>query len=174
MEVPRLGVESELQLPAYITAKQHRIRAASVTYTSSQQHWILNLLSKASDQTHIIMDTSWILSPLSQVISFLDQSKLFVLGEISKIAEVTFTTEYSLAPWGRKSTELKQTEECAHANIITDEQRQTQQLLTTGISGGQGRLDGVLLRVPFCRGRWAPRIYLHLLSTSSFICLLVS
>ena len=31
MEVPRLGVESELQLPAYTMAQQRRIQAASVT-----------------------------------------------------------------------------------------------------------------------------------------------
>lgn len=46
-----------------------------------------------------------------------------------KIAEVTFTNKYSLASRGRKSTELKQTRECAHTNIITDEQRKNWQLL---------------------------------------------
>ena len=36
MEVPRLGVQVELQLPAYTTATtKHRIRAASVTYTTA-------------------------------------------------------------------------------------------------------------------------------------------
>ena len=33
--VPRLGVELELQLPAYATAKQHRIQATSSTYTTA-------------------------------------------------------------------------------------------------------------------------------------------
>ena len=33
IEVPRLGVESELQLLAYATATQRRIQAASTTYT---------------------------------------------------------------------------------------------------------------------------------------------
>ena len=41
-------------------AQQHRIRAASGLYHSSQQHWILNPLSKARDQTCILMDTSQI------------------------------------------------------------------------------------------------------------------
>ena len=46
MEVPRLRVQSELQLPGYATA------------TAMQQCWILNLLSEATDQTHILMDTN--------------------------------------------------------------------------------------------------------------------
>ena len=59
MEVPRLRVKLELHLPAYATAQQHRIRALSVTYThSSRQHWILNPLSEATDQTLTLMDTS--------------------------------------------------------------------------------------------------------------------
>ena len=35
MEVPRLGVESELQLLAHVTAQQRQIRAISVTYTAA-------------------------------------------------------------------------------------------------------------------------------------------
>ena len=59
MEVPRLGVESELQLPAYATATampdpNHICNLNS----NSQQCWILNLLSKARDQAHVLMDTS--------------------------------------------------------------------------------------------------------------------
>jgi len=35
-EVPTLGVESELQLPAYTAQlQQHRIQATSVTYTTA-------------------------------------------------------------------------------------------------------------------------------------------
>ena len=34
MEIPRLGVKSELLLLDYVIAKQHQIRAASVTYTT--------------------------------------------------------------------------------------------------------------------------------------------
>ena len=35
LEVPRLGVKSELWLPAYATAKQHQIQAMSVIYTTA-------------------------------------------------------------------------------------------------------------------------------------------
>ena len=61
MEVPRLGVESELQLLAYATATamQDLSRVCNL-YHSSRQHWILNLLNKAKDQTSIFMDTSWV------------------------------------------------------------------------------------------------------------------
>ena len=58
MEVPRPGVESELQLPAYTTAiampdQSHIFEL----YHSSQQYQILNPLSKARDQTCVFMDT---------------------------------------------------------------------------------------------------------------------
>ena len=50
MEVPRPGVESELQLQVYATAAaMWELSHACNLYHSSQQHWILNLLSKARD-----------------------------------------------------------------------------------------------------------------------------
>ena len=57
MEVPRLGVESEQQLPAYTMTQQHGIQAASVTYSSP--------LLEARDGTHILMDTIRVLNLLS-------------------------------------------------------------------------------------------------------------
>ena len=63
MEVPRLEVESVLQLPPCTTATAIQDLTASVTYDlyhSSQQHQILNPLSKVRDQTHIFMDASHI------------------------------------------------------------------------------------------------------------------
>ena len=48
MAVPRLGVEWELQLPAYTTAH------------GNGGHF--NALSEARDLTHILMDTSWVLN----------------------------------------------------------------------------------------------------------------
>ena len=64
MEVPRLGVKSELQLPAYTTATT--VWDPSCVYSlhhSSQQHRLLNPLSVAMDRTHILTGT--ILLPLS-------------------------------------------------------------------------------------------------------------
>ena len=61
MEIPRLGVQSELQLLAYTTATatQDLSRVCDVHH-SSQQHQIPDPLSKARDQTHILMVTSQI------------------------------------------------------------------------------------------------------------------
>ena len=53
MEVPRLGVELELQLLAYTTATAMQ-DASCILW----QHWILNPLSGARDQTHILMHPS--------------------------------------------------------------------------------------------------------------------
>jgi len=61
MEVPRLGVESELQSPACTTATVLRDPSCICDlHHSSQQHRILNPLSKAKDHTCIFMDTSQI------------------------------------------------------------------------------------------------------------------
>ena len=52
MDVPRLGVESELQLPAYTTATATLDPSHIFDLCRSlRQHWILNLLSKVRDQT---------------------------------------------------------------------------------------------------------------------------
>ena len=68
MEVARLGVQLELQLPAYTTATAIATRdAGHICYLhhSSRQHWILNPLSKARNGTHVLMDTSWVHNLLS-------------------------------------------------------------------------------------------------------------
>ena len=60
MEVPRLGVESELQLPAYTTATATGTLDLSHICDlphSLQQCWILNPLSKARDGIHILTGT---------------------------------------------------------------------------------------------------------------------
>ena len=61
MEVPRLGVESELQLPAYATAaaKQDPSCICDLHHNSWQLQ-ILNPLSEAKDWTLILMDSRWI------------------------------------------------------------------------------------------------------------------
>ena len=59
MEVPRLGVTSELQLLAYTTATA--MRDLSCIYNlhhNSRQCLIPDPLSEARNQTHILMDTS--------------------------------------------------------------------------------------------------------------------
>ena len=58
MEVPRLGVELELQLPAYATATAMPFSSrVGYLHCSSRQLWILNPLSKVRDQTHATMAT---------------------------------------------------------------------------------------------------------------------
>ena len=59
MEVPRLGVKSELQLPAYTTATATPDLSCILNLChSSQLHRILNQLSGARDPTCVLMDTS--------------------------------------------------------------------------------------------------------------------
>ena len=56
MEVPRLGVKSELQLPAYTTVTATATRDPSYIchlHHSSRQHWILNPLTEVRDETLI-------------------------------------------------------------------------------------------------------------------------
>ena len=58
MEGPRLGVEVELQLLAYITATaMPDLSHICNLRHSSWRHWILNPLSEARDRTHVLMDT---------------------------------------------------------------------------------------------------------------------
>ena len=56
MEVPRLVVKSELQLPAYITATATPDPSCICDlHSSSRQLWILNSLNEARDGTFILM-----------------------------------------------------------------------------------------------------------------------
>ena len=57
MEVPRLGVEMELELLACSTAMPDPSFICSLHH-SSWQRQILNPLSKARDKTHVLMDTN--------------------------------------------------------------------------------------------------------------------
>ena len=62
MEVPRLGVEPELQPLACATATARWDPSCVCDlHHSSQQCWIPDPLSEARDRTHILMDTSRIL-----------------------------------------------------------------------------------------------------------------
>ena len=61
MEVPRRGVESELQLPAYATATATQdLNCICDLHHSSWQHWLLNPLSKVRDRNWNLMVPSWI------------------------------------------------------------------------------------------------------------------
>ena len=57
VEVPRLGVELKLQLLTYTTATWDPSHVCDLHHSSWQR---LNLVSKARDQTCILMVTSWI------------------------------------------------------------------------------------------------------------------
>ena len=57
MEIPRLGVELELQLPAYTRATAMRgLSHVCDLHHSSWQHRILNPLSEVRDRTRVLMD----------------------------------------------------------------------------------------------------------------------
>ena len=76
MEVPRLGIESELKLPAYTTAvAMWDLSLVCHLRHSSRQLQILNPLSKARDQIHILLDTSqahycWATKGTSTLVSY--------------------------------------------------------------------------------------------------------
>ena len=57
MEVPRLGVELELQPPAYATAMWDPSCVCDLPHSSHKQ-WIPNPQSEARNQTWVLMDTS--------------------------------------------------------------------------------------------------------------------
>ena len=66
MEVPRLGVESQLELQAYTTTMSTRdLSLICDLHCSLQQCQILNSLSEADDPTCILMDSSQVLNQLS-------------------------------------------------------------------------------------------------------------
>ena len=59
MEIPRLGIKSELQLPTYATATARQDPSLVCNlHHSSRQRWTLNPLNEARDRTHILMDSS--------------------------------------------------------------------------------------------------------------------
>ena len=59
MDIPRLGVKSELLPLAYATATATSdLNQVCKLHHSTQQRQILNPLSEARDQTYVLMDTS--------------------------------------------------------------------------------------------------------------------
>ena len=68
MEVPRLGVQLALQLPAYTTATaMWDLSHVCDQHHSSQQGRILNPLSKAGDRTYNLMVPSRIRFPCAMI-----------------------------------------------------------------------------------------------------------
>ena len=66
MEVLRLGVESELQLPVYAIAMGTLDLSPFCELShSSQQHRVFDPLSEVRDRTHILLNNSQVLNPLS-------------------------------------------------------------------------------------------------------------
>jgi len=66
MEVSRLGIKSELQLPAYTTATaMWDLSCVCNLHHSSRKCWILNPLSEARDRICILIDTSQVHNLLS-------------------------------------------------------------------------------------------------------------
>ena len=82
MEVPRLGVESELQLPAYamVTATPGLSQIFDL-HQSSWQCQILNSLSRATDRICILMDTSWVHLPQKEFETSQLEGRAFKEGE---------------------------------------------------------------------------------------------
>ena len=61
MEVPRLGVQLELQLQAYATARATPdVSCICDLPRSLLQCWMLNPMSEATDQICILVDISWV------------------------------------------------------------------------------------------------------------------
>ena len=65
MEVPGLGVISELNLPACATTTATPdLSHVFNLHCSSPKYWILNPVTEVRDQTQILMNTSWVLNLL--------------------------------------------------------------------------------------------------------------
>ena len=90
MEVPRPGVKTELQLPAYPTATATSdLSQVCDLHHSSWQRQILNPLSKARGQTRILMGTSW--APLSHNRNFcISVSSLYCPALMTTLATTSF------------------------------------------------------------------------------------
>ena len=84
MEVPRLGIESELQLPAYTQPQQCQIQATSATHATAPGNATLNPLSMARDPAHMLVDTSQVLNPLSHNRNSPHQSFISLPGTLVK------------------------------------------------------------------------------------------
>ena len=101
MEVPRLGVESELQMPAYATATVMPDPSHICNFHhSSRQHQILNPLSETRDQTCILESTSQVPYLLSH--SGNSQHLLFLNPSVRHTLWLTTQPFPLMVAWGVK------------------------------------------------------------------------
>ena len=94
-EVPRLGIESELQLPAYTTVTAMPDTNCKCDLCQSlQRHQILKPLSKARDLTHFLMCTSQINSLYHNRNSSLDFPMEAIMSSANKDSFNSFPSLY--------------------------------------------------------------------------------
>ena len=90
MGVPRLRVKLELQLPATATATQDLSHFCDL-HCSSWQRWIPNPLREARDRTCILIDTGWVLHPLSHNGNSL-VSRTLINGDVARITTLLLSS----------------------------------------------------------------------------------
>ena len=101
MDVPRLEIELELQLPAYTTAMATQDLSQIFDLPrSSRQCWLLNPLSRVRYQTRILMNTNqihyhWATTGIPELFFFYTRSmrKFLGLGSNLNLSHSTDNTE---------------------------------------------------------------------------------
>ena len=97
VEVPRLGVKSELQPLAYTTAIATQDPSwVCKLYYSSRQHQILNPLDEVRNRIHNLLDPSWILfcfammelPPLPFSYHLLGRNNLYLRGHNPRVSRL--------------------------------------------------------------------------------------
>ena len=103
MEVPRLGAQIRVQLPAHTTATVMRDPSHICDLChSSQQCWILNPLSKTRDGTLIFMDTNQVHNQPTEPqwdLPALDDFKTMNIGGTETQYYYCFPFSYSPRKW---------------------------------------------------------------------------
>ena len=96
MVVPRLGVESELQPPAYTTATAMQDPSCVCDlHHSSRPRWILNPRSEARDPTNVLTGTTWVPNPLRHN----GNSTTYYLNRINFFLSYLINSNLSQSSW---------------------------------------------------------------------------
>ena len=96
MEVPRLEVQLQLQLPAYATAiATWDLRHVCDLHWSSWQRQILNPVVKARDQTHNLMVPSWICFHCAMTGTPLEMLTIFPVVTHQWVVQLGFKSRWS-------------------------------------------------------------------------------